>query len=189
VLYHWLTDLIPYQLWRWIPVGSGIGVGCLVLFTGALCFSHWKRIPLRDVILLRRRKPSAPPPNSSDQPVQLAPVYLPTPDEDIFYLRKGRERRRWVRRWGNPVEVRITSPLHPETLSGTVVNRSTGGVALLVDHAFDAGAILKVRAVLAPKNVPCLDVEVKNCRKAGRNWVVGCEYPENPPWNALVWLD
>src|SRR6266849_3728619 len=186
VLREWLIHFIPYQWWRWVPVGSGLAVGSLVLFTGALCFAHWKRVPLRDVLLLRlRRRPDPAKPAGPAAPVVLlAPVYLPTPDEDSFYLRKRRERRRWIRRWGNPVEVRIVSSLHPEPLAGTVVNRSTGGVALLVDEAHDAGALLKVRAVLAPKDVPWLDIEVKNCRKTGRNWVIGCQYPEIPPWNA-----
>ena len=191
VVHDWLVHFIPYQWWRWVPVGSGLAVGSLVLFTGALRFSHWKRVPLRDVLLLRwRRLPDPAKPAGPAEPVvPLAPVYLPTPDEDLFYLKKRRERRRWIRRWGNPVVVRIVSSLHPEPLAGTVVNRSTGGVALLVDDAHDAGALLKVRAVLAPKDVPWLDIEVKNCRKAGRNWVIGCQYPETPPWNAVVWLD
>jgi hypothetical protein len=48
--------------------------------------------------------------------------------------------------------------------------------------------MLKVRAHQAPEGVTWIDVEVRNCRAAGQNWVIGCEYVEKPAWNAVVWL-
>jgi hypothetical protein len=45
-----------------------------------------------------------------------------------------------------------------------------------------------VRAHQAPEGVTWIDVEVRNCRAAGKNWVIGCKYVEKPAWNAVVWL-
>jgi len=187
---HWFEHFNPYHWWSWLPVGIGIGVACVVLFSGAQFISYWKNIPLLD-LLLRRRLPSPPP--STDDPagqeiIPLALEYLATPREDLSYLEKQEERRKTKRYWGNPIEVRITSQLRPDPRRGAVVNRSTGGLAILVDDNYEPGAMLKVRAILAPKDVAWIDIEVKNCNPAGRNWVIGCEYPETPPWKAVVWL-
>jgi len=184
-----LKTFIPYQWEKWLPIASGIGVGSLV-FVVALFFLHRHRVPLLRFVMLRRFSPPEPPKQEIlDEPVVPLPlVYLPTPPEEAAYLKKGRNRRAAIRYWGNPVEVGIISGYRVEPVRGAVVNRSTGGVALLVDEAYDEGAKLKVRAVLAPKDVGWIDVEVRNCRKAGKTWVIGCQYPEVPPWNAVVWL-
>jgi hypothetical protein len=152
--------------------------------------SYWRNIPLLDLLLLRRRKPPVPSTEdgSGKEIIPLALEYLATPQEDLAYLQKAEERRATKRYWGNPVEVRVISQRRPDPLRGAVVNRSTEGVALLVDDAYEAGAMLKVRAILAPKDVAWIDIEVKNCRPAGRNWVIGCQYPEPPPWKSQVWL-
>jgi hypothetical protein len=186
---HWFEHFNSHRLWSWLPVGIGLAVACVVLFGGALFISYWKNIPLLDLLLRRRRQP---PPSTDDpadqQIIPLALEYLATPREDLTYLDKQNERRATKRYWGNPIEVRIMSQLRPDPRRGAVVNRSTGGLAILVDDAYEPGALLKVRAILAPKDVAWIEIEVKNCHPAGRNWVIGCQYPETPPWKAVVWL-
>ena len=175
----------------WLPVGTGIAVCCLVL-GGALYFSRRQQVSLLDVLLLRRPRQKSPAIPQEDVPEGVvtpeALQYLKTPEEDLAYLKTESERRTSVRNWGNPVEVRILAPTRVYPVRGVVINRSTGGLAILVDNAYEVGALLRVRAVQAPENVTWIGVEVKNCREVGKNWVIGCKYPETPPWNAVVWL-
>jgi hypothetical protein len=169
---------------------TGIVVGFLI-FGSALFFMHRHKISPLDILLLRplrrRLAPEKPPLDQvAETPRHI--YYLPTPSEDVIYLNKSNERRRGRRFWGNPIEVRIMAHFRPEPVRGAVVNRSTTGVALLVDDSYEAGTVIKLRAVLAPKDVDWIDVEIKNCRRAGRNWVIGCQFPDPPPWKAVAWL-
>jgi hypothetical protein len=145
-----------------------------------------------DVLLLRRSGGESQRPPEEDVPDAVvsaeAVKYLKTPVEDVAYLNRERDRRSSVRKWGNPVEVQIQPPNSVILLRGVVINRSTGGLAILVDDAYPTGAALMVRAVLAPAGVDWINVQVKNCRAAGKNWVIGCSYPAPPSWNAVVWL-
>jgi hypothetical protein len=188
---HTLWNFIPLEEAGWLPVGTGTAVGCLVLL-GALYFSRRNRISFLDVLLLRRsgRRSGALPEEDVPEGVVTpeALKYLKTPGEDLAYLNTGPERRTDVRHWGNPVEVRILSVEQVIPVRGVVINRSTGGLAILVDDTYEVGALLKVRAVQTPQGVSWIDVEVRNCRAVGKNWVIGCKYSETPPWNAVVWL-
>lgn len=100
----------------------------------------------------------------------------------------GHERRRWPRRPGNPVPVLVRDAIQAKPSHGVVVNRAEGGVALLVDRRYEPGTLLSVRPPEALDDIPWLAVEVKHGRKAGRQWLVGCQFVEAPPWNAWVWL-
>src|SRR5215475_9910798 len=46
------------------------------------------------------------------------------------------DRRKSRRRWSNPVDVMIVSPVHDNLVHGLVFNRSTGGLAILTDVEF-----------------------------------------------------
>jgi hypothetical protein len=185
-----LWSFLPNPEAMLVPAGAGAAVSCLV-FLGALYFSRRNQVSMLDVLLLRRRR-RRPPPPAEDVPDGVvtpeALKYLNPPEGDTAYLKTAPERRTTVRRWGNPVEVRVLPTGKVVPLRGVVINRSTGGLAILVDDAYEAGTQLKVRAVVAPPDVPWIDTEIRNCRAVGRNWVVGCKYPETPPWNSVVWL-
>jgi hypothetical protein len=181
----------PNLAQMWLPAGTGIAVCCLVL-TGAMYFSRRQQVSLLDVLLLRRPRQKSPALAQEDVPEGVVTAealqYLNTPEEDLAYLQTEPERRTSVRCWGNPVEVRILLPNRVYPVRGVVINRSTGGLAILVDDTYEVGAMLKVRAVQAPEAVPWINIEVKNCRAVAKNWVIGCKYPEIPLWNAVVWL-
>jgi len=100
----------------------------------------------------------------------------------------GHERRRSRRRWSKPIEVLIIAPVCDKPLHGLILNRSTGGVALLADTDFAAGSILFVRSLEAPAGVPRAKVVVRHSRAAGKLWLTGCEYDEDVPWNVKVWF-
>jgi hypothetical protein len=189
-----------YALWsfsagqtgRLLSLGMGTAVSCLV-YLAALYVARRRQVSMLDVLLFRRsRKQSLAPPEEDVPNGVVTPEalkYLKTPEEDLAYLQTAPERRTSVRRWGNPVEVQILSRLtSANLLRGVIINRSTGGLAILVDDAYDQGDILTVRAAQAPPDVSGVDVEVRSCREAGRNWVIGCKYTETPAWNAVAWF-
>ena len=47
---------------------------------------------------------------------------------------------------------------------------------------------LQVRSIEAPDYVPSIQVEVRYCRKAGRNYLIGCRFCSEIPWNVRVWF-
>jgi hypothetical protein len=108
--------------------------------------------------------------------------------EDVRYLKTGRERRGSRRRWANPIEVRLTSPFHEKPLTGLVINRSAGGLAIVADADFKPGSALFVRAVEAPASVPSVEIIVRHSRRVARLWLVGCQYKTEVPWNVKVWF-
>jgi hypothetical protein len=108
--------------------------------------------------------------------------------EEADFLVGGAERRRSRRRWFNPTSISFFTALEGRPHHGIVVNRSAGGVALLVDQEFPEDEILFVRAVEAPKNVPVIQVRVCHCRSAGGMFMLGCEYCQELPWNVKVWF-
>jgi hypothetical protein len=110
------------------------------------------------------------------------------PEEREFLASGGAERRASRRRWGNPTEVCLTSPLRSGPLHGLVINRSAGGLAIFVDEEVPPTTMLTVRPLEAPSYVPSPEIEVKRCRKIGRNYLIGCQASTEIPWNVLVWF-
>src|SRR5207248_428906 len=91
----------------------------------------------------------------------------------------GHERRRSRRRWSKPVEVRITAPMHDKPVHGVIINRSTGGVAILADTDFPADTVLFLRSLEAPPSVPSAKVTVRHSRQHGKLWLTDCQYHED----------
>jgi hypothetical protein len=110
------------------------------------------------------------------------------PEDLQFQAQGGVERRAGRRRWGNPTEVHVTLPLWPGQVHGLVINRSTGGLAILVQQEVPAGTSIKVHSVEAPRSVPFIGLEVRHCHKAGRLFLIGCQFCEEVPWNVRVWF-
>jgi hypothetical protein len=111
----------------------------------------------------------------------------PAQDPEMELLPTG-ERRSGRRRWGNPIEVQISSPLWPGYVCGLVVNRSTGGVAVVLDREIPAGTEIGLRSVEAPYYLPAVEATVRHCRKAGKLFLIGCEFVGEVPWNVRVWF-
>src|SRR5579864_9593753 len=89
--------------------------------------------------LLLSRVPTLPP----RPPAQVPP-------EEVDFLAANPDRRSSRRRWGNPTEVFLNSPLWSKQIHGLVINRSATGLAVFVDVEIQAGSFIKVRAVEAP---------------------------------------
>jgi hypothetical protein len=116
------------------------------------------------------------------------PRPLELPEDREFQLIDGTERREGRRRWGNPVEVQLRSYLWLNHVHGLVVNRSTGGLGIFVDKEVPPGTTLKVRAAESPPYVRGAQVEVRHCLRAGRGFILGCQFSEEIPWNIRVWF-
>jgi hypothetical protein len=71
---------------------------------------------------------------------------------------------------------------------GLVINRSTGGLAILLQQEVPAGTSVEVRSVEAPRSVPFIKLEVSHCLKAGGLFLIGCQFCEEVPWHVRVWF-
>lgn len=98
-----------------------------------------------------------------------------------------RERRGAPRRKGGThVEVQLLPGEGQEPIPGWVLDRSIGGLGILVDQPLPAGAILKVRPRTAVESTPWTDVTVRSCRREGLQYVVGFQFHRTPNWSLLL---
>jgi hypothetical protein len=97
------------------------------------------------------------------------------------------DRRQWPRRKGNRVAVLVTegqAAAHPS--EAWVLDRSEGGICLVVDAPLDVGVGLSVRPAQAAEAVPWLAVEVRSCRPTTGGWALGCRFVQPPPLHVLL---
>jgi hypothetical protein len=96
------------------------------------------------------------------------------------------ERRSTPRRKGNPVSVAIANgDSTTDAIQGWVVDRSAGGLRLLVDDAMPAGTVLNVRPTKSPPSFPWVQVQVKSCYPERKSWSLGCQFVHKVPWERL----
>jgi hypothetical protein len=97
------------------------------------------------------------------------------------------DRRGTVRREGAPVRVLLSSPSFRNGVNdGYVVDRSTGGLRILMNAAMVPGSNLQVRALNAPDTIGFVTVIVRSCKKEDDHFVLGTEFDKTPPWNVLL---
>jgi hypothetical protein len=109
-----------------------------------------------------------------------APEAYEDEDED-----EGDERRTSTRRKGNPIQLRITRLDNGDLLEGWVVDRSTGGVRLLLDQALPAKTMLSIRPVKAATNYPWIKAEVRSCKPERGGYSIGCMFLQKLTWGEL----
>jgi hypothetical protein len=199
-----VTSLVFAVLyWRW---AYRRGLGVRLFSSGGQAVAE-EDLPWEELLQLLRQRAkelaeSGSPPEDDLPPEELLKLLLsrlPTlparpssvaqlPPEEEDFLASNPERRGSRRRWGNPTEVFLNSPLWSKQLHGLVINRSISGLAIFIDMEIQAGTLLKVRSVEAPYYVPWVDIEIKYSRKAGRNFIIGCQFRTEVPWNVRVWF-
>lgn len=106
--------------------------------------------------------------------------------ESHFLSGVSRDRRRAPRRAGHPIEVTLNDGSGREPLRGMVLDRSIGGLGLLVDVAVPVGATFKVKAAEASKTTACVEVTVRFVRPHGAQHELGCQFHRVPSWNELL---
>jgi hypothetical protein len=94
-------------------------------------------------------------------------------------------RRKHLRREGRPTRVHLSDGQGEPTLCW-VVNRSRGGLGIALDRPVNAGTGIKVRPVDAPEDVPWVQVLVRNCRRKGKRWYLGCQFTTELPWSLIL---
>jgi hypothetical protein len=95
------------------------------------------------------------------------------------------DRRATPRRPGNAVGVDLQDE-SGHALEGWVLNRSLGGLCLVVDRAVAEGTALKVRPHRAPASIPWTAIQVKDCRPDCGLWELNCQFVQTPNCNTLL---
>jgi serine/threonine protein kinase len=150
-------------------------------------FTHGteKRVILRE--LRPRRGPLAPLPGAhrlTAAPPQPAPA--PRPAANYGQPGGPPERRTHPRRAGNPTPVLISaSPDAPDVLHGWVINRSAGGLGLLVAEPLEILTDLYVRPENEIFHHLCVPVRIVYCFQERLQFRVGCQFLEPVSWTNL----
>jgi hypothetical protein len=156
-----------------LPVAVGGGVAVVVLTTLVIGINRRRRAGLLEEALPAATG-TTPPPDEK--------VLNWSPPEQSYADRRGS-----VRREGGPVRVLLSSPIFRNGVGdGFVVDRSTGGLRIVMQAAIAPGRTLQVRAANAPDTVGFITVIVRSCRETGDHFEVGCEFEKTPPWNILL---
>jgi hypothetical protein len=153
---------IPYSEY-WLPLLIGMGVGVCALTAGKFA--------------LGRRRAAAVPRQQASQP-----------DYDPFTTGSYNDQRKAYRRQGNLTAVNLAiggNKVNP--VPGLVLDRSVGGIGLLVDREFAPGTRLDVLARNAPTTTPWVEIEVRMCRPVDNGeFEIGCQFLKTPPWAILL---
>jgi hypothetical protein len=157
----------PFDLQSWYIPLIGMAAMTFALFVGLAFFTRRRHLP-------RLTRGSA---TDSTEPASPDPFTHGSPSE----------KRKAYRRGGNPIEIQVTDA-NQETkpVPGWVINRSTGGIGVILCEPVEEGVILSIRAANAPAGTPWYQVEVKSCRQGERDWELGCQWVRVPPWSVLL---
>lgn len=150
-------SLFPHGTWI-VPVIGGAACGLAFLIGRLLLVS----------------KPSPP------------PVDPEGPTETNFLQGITRDRRIAPRRKGNTVEVQISIDERSDPTRGWVLDRSIGGIGILVDEPIAQGAVIKIRPRTATVTAGWIEVTVRACRREGHQFELGCQFHRTPDWNTLL---
>ena len=151
------SDLFELLRETWLILLIGFGTTGLAFAVG------WRT--------LRRRKTTTPAASTADP-------YKDGPAND---------RRAATRRAGHAITVEMIDPdAKLEQQHGWVVDRSVGGLCLMVPSAVPIGSTWKVRPSDAPRTTPPVRVAVKTCVPEGIEWKLGCQFEKNPSYAVLL---
>ena len=113
---------------------------------------------------------------------------MAAPERKNPLLPKGpKEKRASLRRKGKPVRILIAdAECVAAPIRGWVVDRSRGGLYLVVSQPMAVGMILSIRAAHAPETMPWVRVEIRRCRPKGNRWGLGCRFQRELSWGELL---
>src|SRR5262249_32301662 len=86
------------------------------------------------------------------------------------------ERRRHPRRAGNPVPIHVRDEYRGEPVRGWVINRSQGGLGLLLEEALEIGTVVQVSPNTPTMNNFGFTVGVIYCFQERIRWRVGVQF-------------
>jgi hypothetical protein len=157
-----IFDAFLQPSWQpWATVAVGCCAALLTLMVGRLVQSR-----------RRSARPAAPPAE---------------PEFDPFETGSATEKRRAARRKGNPIEILISdADAVQEPTRGHVVDRSLGGLCLLLSDEVAVGTVLSLKVRNGPPATPWVQAEVRSCKKDRHGYEVGCQFVRTPPWAVLL---
>jgi hypothetical protein len=124
-----------------------------------------------------------------------SPVVLPSepvalPDWDALpSLARHDERRRAIRRGGLPTPILVVDSKggrRAKASEAYVLDRSTGGLRLALEHGFPVGAALLARPGNAPEGFEWVKLVVRNCREVGDYFELGCQFESDLELSRLL---
>jgi PilZ domain len=125
----------------------------------------------------------------SDPP---APLLPPVPaggfqPVDPFWDGARLERRSSLRRGGNHLPVLLSdAEVEAWLVRGTVLDRSSTGLAIAVDEPVRPGEVLSVRVAANSQEMPWVRVAVRHFRREGSYYLLGCQFLRPQPWSVLL---
>ncbi len=110
------------------------------------------------------------------------------PSVDPFLQGAASERRQSPRRGGQSIRVTIQLVNDEKTVfDGYVLDRSMGGLRLMVDCVLNINQMLNVRSADAPQTVTWVQVQVRRVKQLpDKTYEIGCQFLRTPPWAILL---
>jgi hypothetical protein len=95
------------------------------------------------------------------------------------------DRRRAPRRKGSCVEVDLSPEGGGPPLHAWVLDRSVGGLRLLLDRPLTEGTTIHVRPRTDDEPLPWCPIAVRSCKFTKTEWEVGVQFVRTPSWNVM----
>lgn len=107
---------------------------------------------------------------------------------DPFVQGPQSDRRQSPRRSGQSIKITIQFVNDPKTVfEGYVMDRSMGGLRLLLERPLTLNQMLNVRSTDAPQTVTWVQVQVRRMLQLpDKSYEVGCQFVRTPPWAVLL---
>ena len=158
--------VLAFDPMKYLPLELGALAVGLVVFLLALGIGWW----------FSREKKQAP-----------AKDVTPSQDPEIEFLRGiTLDRRTSPRRKGNSVEIQLVIPPSTQPIQGWIIDRSIGGLRVLLDREVPSGLIVQVRPGTNHTKLPWVDTTVKSCRLEGTYFDVGLQFVQTPNLNVMM---
>jgi hypothetical protein len=162
-----LFDSEPPHWQTWVIPAAGLLTALTSLFLCRFILSHWRS--------RARSGGSGDGGPDADRPAH-----------DPFEQGSVSERRVAPRRKGNPIEVLVTDEeATREPARACVLDRSMGGMCLLLNEEVAPGTVLSVKPRKAPES-PWVQVEVRSCKRDRSGYETGCQFVRTPPWAVML---
>ena len=98
----------------------------------------------------------------------------------------SRDRRASPRRKGNTIEVELNVRDDLPAMRGWVLDRSVGGLCIMVEEAIPEGTVVRLRPRALAETIPWTESTIRSCRKDGTHYELGCQFHRTPNWNMLL---
>lgn len=134
--------------------------------------------------LTRRRVKAAPAWSLPSQPMR-PPSELSVPIATAGSEKK--DGRRTPRRSGRAIEAVLAYPGNTDLPhQALVINRSVGGLCVMMGAAVPEGTLVLVLPATASKMTPWVEAVVKSCRRHDDEWEIGLQFVKIPPYSTMV---